>query len=322
MTGATHDRRQLISLSIRFDGESCTSRQSTIGVCCDLMGTRLYIGCGLHPVDGWENIDKSFGPFLSRHPRLRGCLKALKILSAWQVETDWPTEVRRVDVTRHFPWRDDSVDAIFCDRMLGFLSRDQAVVFLEDCLRALRPGGRMRLVVFDLHHMVRIYSESKRVGNGDAADRLTKRLALERESDSRGPLPYQAAKRLLPGLEHNSNRSLYDFESLSRLLASVGFAHIAKGELRAGDFPDVARLEDRMGSGEAASVFVIQANRPLPVVATAAIAAAQRQPAMAGAKRHQARFEFTRPQCQGTASPAVQTSRSMSNKRAAISNRS
>jgi glycosyltransferase involved in cell wall biosynthesis len=223
--------------------------------------SRIYFGCGLHPVQGWENVDKSYGPILTRHPRLKVMLRGLGLLSQRQFDLDWPSTIRRVDVRRSFPWPASSVEAIYCDRMLGFLSRDEGTDFLRNCYRVLCPGGKLRLVAFDLETMVRKYSEEKTAGRDDAADSFMHRITSD--VDSGGPRLNRFAMRLVRGFDHHSNRTLYDLDSLRKVLVGIGFSRIMHQEIREGDFPDVHRLEEHLGDDAFGSdVLVIQASKP------------------------------------------------------------
>lgn len=68
--------------------------------------------------------------------------------------------VRRHDVTAPLPFADRTFDAVYHAHLLEHLPRDRAVPFLGECLRVLKSGGVLRVVVPDLEQIARLYLES------------------------------------------------------------------------------------------------------------------------------------------------------------------
>jgi len=100
--------------------------------------SRLHVGCGTEILEGWYNLDLQ----------------------------DLPGVDMVVDVTQEFPFRD--VEYIFSEHFIEHLGFEAAVRFLQDCLRALRPGGVLRLTtpnldwVWSTHYSVNDDGEEKR----------------------------------------------------------------------------------------------------------------------------------------------------------------
>lgn len=90
---------------------------------------RLQLGCGgrFHPA--WVNVDLH-----PQHP-----------------------SVRRHDVTAPLPFPDCHFDALYHAHLLEHLPRPQALPFLRECRRVLKPGGILRVVVPDLEQIARLY---------------------------------------------------------------------------------------------------------------------------------------------------------------------
>ena len=89
-----------------------------------LQGCRVNIGCGPYPAPGWVNIDVL--PFPNVH--------------YW-------------DCRRGLPFSDGAVTAIYSEHSFEHLDLDaEAKPYLQECLRCLRPGGVLRLVVPDAAH--------------------------------------------------------------------------------------------------------------------------------------------------------------------------
>lgn len=88
----------------------------------------LNIGCGDVHADGWINMDIQASDGVLGH-----------------------------DVARGLPFEDEEFHGIYCSHLLEHLSKVQAQALLGECLRVLRPGGALRVVVPDLEAIVRLY---------------------------------------------------------------------------------------------------------------------------------------------------------------------
>ena len=85
----------------------------------------LNVGCGrkFHP--GWTNVDMaSSSPHVEAHNLLNG-----------------------------FPYPDSQFDVVYHSQVLEHIPKDKAVGFLRECLRVLKPGGVLRVVVPDLENI-------------------------------------------------------------------------------------------------------------------------------------------------------------------------
>jgi len=71
---------------------------------------RINLGCGGNILEGWENHDAD------------------------------------VDVTKPLPWFSDEVDYILAEHLTEHLSSGDAIRFLKECYRILKPGGVLRLL--------------------------------------------------------------------------------------------------------------------------------------------------------------------------------
>ena len=62
------------------------------------------------------------------------------------------------DVTTGIPYPDDSVALIYHSDILEHLSYYEAIAFLNECKRVLKPGGLMRVCVPDLSVIIEAYN--------------------------------------------------------------------------------------------------------------------------------------------------------------------
>jgi len=94
---------------------------------------KLHLGCGFHRIDGWLNSDLT--------PRSKA--------------------VVMVDVTKKFPFADETFDYVFSEHMIEHLSYAQGRQMLDECFRVLRPGGTLRLSTPDLSFLIDLYGKEK-----------------------------------------------------------------------------------------------------------------------------------------------------------------
>lgn len=93
--------------------------------------TLVNLGCGSHFHEDWVNLDyKANKPGVISH-----------------------------NLHESLPFKNDSVDAIYCSHVLEHFEKNFAPVFLADCLRVLKKHAVIRLVVPDLEQLVKNYLE-------------------------------------------------------------------------------------------------------------------------------------------------------------------
>jgi predicted SAM-dependent methyltransferase len=102
----------------------------------------VNLGCGsrLHPA--WINID---------------------------IEPTAPGVIAH-DLSKGIPLDDGSCDVVYHSHVLEHIRRQGAAAFLRECLRVLKPGGIIRVVVPDLERICRAYLEKMELAlSGDPA---------------------------------------------------------------------------------------------------------------------------------------------------------
>jgi SAM-dependent methyltransferase len=205
-------------------------------------GSRLHIGCGPSVFPGWVNIDKSPSVLLARFPWLRKLLFRLRLLTAEQAR-GFPEGVVFADVSKRIPAESSTVDYIYCSHMIEHLSRWQALAFLRECHRVLRPGGWLRLATPDLALMVRDYQ----LGTSPfLEDGFTPSDAFCAEYAAYADAPGNPASRMIRKLAGGDNHQwLYDGEGLENLLREGGFTTIESRSFREGSVPELDSIEQR-----------------------------------------------------------------------------
>lgn len=79
-----------------------------------------------------------------------------------------PHYVRHDVSARPWPFEGESADGIIACHLLEHFECLEAVLFLKECLRILKPGGVLRVVVPDASHFRRVYAEDAADPHGNA----------------------------------------------------------------------------------------------------------------------------------------------------------
>jgi predicted SAM-dependent methyltransferase len=197
------------------------------------------IGCGARMNREWNNVDFSYLARLRRRMRAARALHRIKVLSdeRWNRLALIDPEIIVHDLRKGIPAPDDSVDVVYHSQVLEHIDRDVAPRFLRECLRVLKPGGVLRVVVPDLERAARDYLgaiDDLDAGRRESLDRLnaTTEFIFEqmvrRSNYGTGKQPplVQVIERMVRGDAHRdgeAHRWMYDRYSLGELLLRVGF---------------------------------------------------------------------------------------------------
>jgi predicted SAM-dependent methyltransferase len=182
------------------------------------MPVRLNVGCGQAPSAGWLNYDNSPAVWLAKSPLLARLLRGAGLIDLGNVEFAAfcrTNEVRYANAARRIPHGAGTVDAVYSSHMIEHLARDDAWAFLLECHRVLRSGGRLRLVVPDLHALVHQYLQR---GNAD-------NFLGQMQFETHLPAGLLAKLRwlLFGGRGHHW---MYDARSLGGLIEEAGFVDV------------------------------------------------------------------------------------------------
>lgn len=120
------------------------------------------------------------------------------------------------DLVNGIPAEDNSLDLIYHSHMLEHLSYEDGINFIKECYRALKPNGRMRILVPDLELWINAYSSRNRFFFEQYRKILNSNIYVTNAS-------------IFMGMLHNHEHKCgYDFESLSWVLGNAGFIEIEK----------------------------------------------------------------------------------------------
>ena len=95
---------------------------------------KLHLGCGRNILDGWINTDYNTAKFGGSE---------------------------YLDVTKKFPYNNNSVDYIFSEHMIEHITYHEGKFMLEESFRVLKVGGKIRISTPDLKFLIKLYNEDK-----------------------------------------------------------------------------------------------------------------------------------------------------------------
>jgi predicted SAM-dependent methyltransferase len=145
-----------------------------------------------------------------------------------------PCELQ-LDLREDMPFKDEVAAMVYAEHFLEHLLHPiDSMHFLRECLRVLKPGGVIRIVVPDSEWPLRAY-----VSNDDEYFRMAREKWHVR-SDCRTRLDHVN----LHFREGGHHLYAYDYETLADVLSTAGFTDIGKDEYD----PGLDTAERRVGS--------------------------------------------------------------------------
>ena len=153
-------------------------------------GLHLHLGCGPKYLPGFVNIDAN----------------PLRKIDLW------------LDVRNGLPYRSESVDSIYSTHVLEHLFPDELKNALCECVRVLKIGGGVRIVVPSLSNAILAYNQKKVAWFSDQ---------FPRHYESLGG---RFSNFIFCDGQH---RTAFDSDYMREMLSSVGFSEVV--EVREGE---------------------------------------------------------------------------------------
>jgi predicted SAM-dependent methyltransferase len=132
------------------------------------------------------------------------------------------------DLNRPLPFPDNSFDGIYSEHVLEHFTLEQGRGVLAECLRILRPGGCLRLIVPDGQILVDWYLNTP------------ERLSRER------PSRYNSAMESLNSYfrQRYEHKLIYDATLMTSLLLDLGFQSPRQESFKSGAISEMYLLDD------------------------------------------------------------------------------
>jgi len=228
------------------------------------MVLKVNLGSGPDGRDDWVNVDYGLLAELQKHRLLRKIVYKLHLLPE-RYRKLWPKNLLVHDCRKPLPFRTESVDCIYTSHLLEHLRKYEATRLLRECFRVMKPNSYIRIVVPDLKLIAERYLSGDYEFFLSAQEETPAENRKECIADLFNLFFYSPSnKSEIRGLRARLiNRFarwhvwMYDFDSLSKSLADVGFVEIERMTPRAGKVPDIEHLDKHCES----SIFV-EARRP------------------------------------------------------------
>ena len=209
---------------------------------------RLNLGCGLCTHPSWTNVDGSWNARLAKYSFLRKTLSLLRILPAAKAEVPWSRDIFVHDIRKPLPFLDGSADAVYASHVLEYLYREQGQQLIREAFRVLATGGIVRIIVPDLHTIVREYLGDRPFGELSSSakalppgDLLNERLLMRWPSPARRNVVLQIYEAWQ---DFHSHKWMYDEHSLATLLRSAGFVDVLRRNYAESLIPNITDVED------------------------------------------------------------------------------
>jgi len=118
---------------------------------------------------------------------------------------------KQLDVRNGLPFEDNSVDFIFSSHLIEHLSREEGLKLLKECHRVLKPNGVLRIATPDARKLMRDFLDEK---------------IREYRHINKGVEKAETDLDALLELLWAGHKTIYDYESLGKLLSKAGFRKI------------------------------------------------------------------------------------------------
>jgi predicted SAM-dependent methyltransferase len=209
----------------------------------------LLVAVGLFPlicklIGGWKrafpkDIVREY--FRKPGPKMLQIGSGINVYPGW-LNTDYEPVIPgtlRMDATKPFPFKDKSFDYIFCQHMIEHIGYQDGQFMLRECLRVLKPGGKVRISTPNLAMVCGLYRRPEELSELQNAY-----LHWSQETwvpDAPKARPAFVINNFFRNWGH---QFIYDAETLSEAIERVGFCQVKAFALNASEDPVFQNLEN------------------------------------------------------------------------------
>ena len=189
---------------------------------------KLNLGCGLAVHKNYINLDSSPHCFISNNPDfIKKIFFRFSGARQYYNEDKYITILRNhtffhCDVTKSIPVKNLCIDSIYTSHLIEHLELDNAKKLINECFRALKVNGIIRISVPDLD------KASSLLTNNNNYD-ILKKFFYTFENNN----------------EFSRHRFMYNLASLKEILENSGFREVIRCEFKKGNLDEAMDLDNR-----------------------------------------------------------------------------
>lgn len=177
-------------------------------------GLKVHLGCGTDVRSGWVNVDLFLGPAPPIDPANQP--DALLIIH---------------DLRAGLPLVEGSCDLIYSSHFFEHLTFSQGARVMQDCYRALRPGGTFRIILPDFAKCFDAYLRK----DADFFSLLDERMLINGFDPK-----YRTLADYINYVvyQYGEHVAIYDEEKIAHVLRTIGYRTVVHSEHQPGMDPE------------------------------------------------------------------------------------
>lgn len=170
---------------------------------------KLHLGCWRNILDGWLNTDLQ----------------------------PYTQEVFQLDVTKKFPFEDDTFDYILSEHMIEHIPYNNGLYMIKECLRVLKKNGKIRVSTPNFQFLLDLYSNERTQLQNDYIKWTTDEFIWK--------TPYYSPIFVINNFVRDWwHQFIYDEKTLYNLLKIIWFQNIQKFQLNESNIEIFKNLEN------------------------------------------------------------------------------
>lgn len=129
-------------------------------------------------------------------------------------DVEWKENIFLHDLTKKLPWKDNSVDYIYCSHTLEHFMKDNGRYLLSEIYRVLKRGGLARIIVPDLGIIIDRFNKKEIM----AEDLVNCLEVFEQETKTTSKI-----KKIFNKLYQFPHRCMYTEDRLTHIMSEIKF---------------------------------------------------------------------------------------------------
>ena len=171
---------------------------------------KLNIGCGKNQLKGWLNTD--YSPTSS--------------------------DIAFINAEKKLPFNDNTFDYIYTEHLIEHLEYSKAKFFLEELYRVCKNKGRVRIVTPNLTNFINLFVKNKSTIQEGFINWVSENFLVKRGIHSKNDA--FILDQYIRGWGH---KFLYDYQTLSETMISVGFLKCTEFRINDSKDPSLQNIE-------------------------------------------------------------------------------